>query len=208
MIHISMYGIPTDPRFVQIVSHHYWKLLLCLFEEFFENFEDEFIVDREDILNDNDVKQKFEEWIEAELGPFRCSVDLTKQFLALYCLVRSPHIFDLSEYPRIKNIEESVAAISASDTITTRIVGRRITPEEDRKYLISSYYKYHQDHKKITFSKSDFKKLMETVLWLDRILCLLTKEPSDYKNITEEKSVILPIRWWDPADDYADYNLS
>ena len=229
MIPISLPDTPRDERFLGIVYENIRMLLLCMFEEAFRDFEDEYDEGREEILTDKGATEDFAEWIDDKvfIYPDVPRIEVVEQVITLYCVIRSYGAFDIEknilmsdilyrlivraqffrdEFPKMKSDDPAVVSISAGYDLVTCVVGRRISPEADRDYALSTYKKYRREHKETTMPVKDFKKVIETVKWLDIVMDVGPHDKITEELIREERRYFLPKRWWDPSDDIARYN--
>lgn len=229
MIPIYLPFAPHDEKMLHIIYQNTRLMLLCIFEENFQEFENTYETKREKILFDDKVTKDFASWINQELWDYGsiCEYELSESYLKLYCTIRSTEPFELDEHPLISDLlfgmiarakkyhatyPEAVTEDPACATRKVRsdtaehVVGRRITPKEDREYVRNTYKRYRKNHKHDTVSTKEFLNIVETVDCLDAMLNLFPRPDVTYNAINEQNPLFLPPNWWDPIYDMSLFN--
>ena len=229
MIPINVREIPNDERVVSIIYKNIQGLVIAMLEEFLDGFETACGKDRRNILRDDETGDAFLEWIERELGNQYIRVprrELLAAVPTLYCIIVSKDAFSIDEhillndilsvlidqarnfmqeYGFCKNVDGKYYV--TTDGYDTCIVGQRITPDEDREYVVSTYKKFRKSHREGTVKPRKLKKMVETVKYLDQVLEIYEcANEITAELLASEEKFVLPDNWWDSDVDLSQYN--
>ena len=228
MLPILFTNLPDNDRFIRIVIKNYQEMLLSVFDDFFREFE---LRSGESRINAPE-SEEFQRFLKTDLRQYLTipSETVAEAFACVYSMILSDKTFSLEGHALEADLLSRMLwrtnqycydapasvrgpAVRVRDAFERKVfhtIGRKICPE-DRKFMKKEYRKFLETPpNEFVLPMEEFFFVIGTTEFLPYILGLEEFSPEEVEDRfcmeDPEEEFVLPGRWWDESDDFADYN--